>query len=130
MFWFYHHNTTIDYAYTIIIILYDMLWLCITIVHHYTIVYNEYTITIPYHVMVTYNSYAGKPAPADPAGEVEAEDGLGSCKLGVSDNSGYLRVPLKGYYKGTKRVPLKGSIRVWTGLEFPKLRGTLFWGSL
>ena len=52
--------------------------------------------------MVTYNSYAGKPAPADPAGEVEAEDGLGSCKLGVSDNSGYLR------------VPLKGSIRVWS----------------
>ena len=34
--------------------------------------------------------------------EVEAEDGLGSCKLGVSDNSGYLR------------VPLKGSIRVWS----------------
>ena len=25
---------------------------------------------------------------------------------------GYLRVPLKGYYKGTTRVPLKGSIRV------------------
>ena len=25
---------------------------------------------------------------------------------------GYLRVPLKGYYKGTIRVPLKGSIRV------------------
>ena len=25
---------------------------------------------------------------------------------------GALRVPLKGYYKGTIRVPLKGSIRV------------------
>ena len=25
---------------------------------------------------------------------------------------GYLRVPLKGYCKGTIRVPLKGSIRV------------------
>ena len=25
---------------------------------------------------------------------------------------GYLRVPLKGYYKGTMRVFLKGSIRV------------------
>ena len=25
---------------------------------------------------------------------------------------GYLRVPLKRYYKGTIRVPLKGSIRV------------------
>ena len=25
---------------------------------------------------------------------------------------GYLRVPLKGYYKATVRVPLKGSTRV------------------
>ena len=32
---------------------------------------------------------------------------------------GYLRVPLKGYHKGTIRVPLKGSIRA---LEFPKIR--------
>ena len=39
---------------------------------------------------------------------------------------GYLRVPLKGYYKGTIRIPLKGSIRdVW---GFPKIRGTLSWG--
>ena len=45
--------------------------------------------------------------------------------MGVSENEGYLRVPLKGYYKGTIRVTLKGSIRV---LEFPKMRGTLFWG--
>ena len=29
--------------------------------------------------------------------------------MGVSENS----VPLKGCYKGTIRVPLKGSIRVW-----------------
>ena len=32
--------------------------------------------------------------------------------LGVSENRGYLRVPLKDYYKGTIRVSLKGSIRV------------------
>ena len=33
---------------------------------------------------------------------------------------------LKGLqYKGTIRVPLKGSIK---GLEFPKIRGTLLWG--
>ena len=25
---------------------------------------------------------------------------------------GYLRVPLKGYYKGTMRLPVKGPIRV------------------
>ena len=33
-------------------------------------------------------------------------------ELGVSENRGYLRVPLKGYYKGTIRVPLKGSLGV------------------
>ena len=30
------------------------------------------------------------------------------CNVGTR---GYLRVPLKGYYKGTIKVPLKGSIR-------------------
>ena len=35
-----------------------------------------------------------------------------SSHIGVSENSGYLRVPLKGYYKSTIRVPLKGPIRV------------------
>ena len=43
--------------------------------------------------------------------------------MGVSENSGCLRFPLKGYYKGTIRVPLKG---FYKGLEFPKIRGTLF----
>ena len=50
---------------------------------------------------------------------------LPTSYMGVSENEGYLRVPLKGYYQGTIRVTLKGSIRV---LEFPKIRGTLFWG--
>ena len=31
---------------------------------------------------------------------------------GVSGNYGYLRVPLKGYYKGFIRASLKASIRV------------------
>ena len=48
---------------------------------------------------------------------------MGLKDLGVSENWGYLRVPLKGYYKGTIRVPLKG---LYKGLEFPKIRGTLF----
>ena len=49
---------------------------------------------------------------------------MSACmKMGVSENLGYLRVPLKGYYKGTMRVPLKG---LYKGLEFPKIRGTLF----
>ena len=34
--------------------------------------------------------------------------------MGVSENS----VPLKGCYKGTIRVPLKGSIRVWGFRKF------------
>ena len=36
--------------------------------------------------------------------------------MGISENRGYLRVPLKGYYKGTIRfirVPLKGSTRAY-----------------
>ena len=41
--------------------------------------------------------------------------------MGVSENEGCLRVPLKGFYKGTIGVPGKGS-------EIPKIRGTLFWG--
>ena len=40
---------------------------------------------------------------------------------------GTFRVPLKGYYKGTLGVPLKGSTRV---LEFPKIRGYRILGSL
>ena len=36
----------------------------------------------------------------------------GGGRAGVSENWGNLRVPLKGYYKGTIRVALKGSIRV------------------
>ena len=40
---------------------------------------------------------------------------------------GYLRVPLKGYYKSTIRVPLKGSIK---GLELPKIKGYLILRSL
>ena len=32
--------------------------------------------------------------------------------LGGSENEGYLRVPSKGSYKGTIRVPVRGSIRV------------------
>ena len=36
--------------------------------------------------------------------------------MGVSKNEGYLRVPLTGYY------------RLFKGLEFPKIGGTLFWG--
>ena len=36
----------------------------------------------------------------------------------VSENLGYLRVPLKGHYKGTIRVPLKGSIRVKSFRKF------------
>ena len=32
--------------------------------------------------------------------------------MGVSYNKGYLRVPLKGYYKGAISAPLKDSIRV------------------
>ena len=36
----------------------------------------------------------------------------------VSENSGYLRVPLQGYYKGTIRVPLKGPIRVSSFRKF------------
>ena len=35
---------------------------------------------------------------------------LGS-NMGVPENKGFLRVPLKGYYNGTIRFPLKGSIR-------------------
>ena len=44
---------------------------------------------------------------------------------GASENSGYVRVPLKGYYKGTIRVPLRGYNK---GLEFPKLGDTLCGG--
>ena len=43
--------------------------------------------------------------------------------MGVSENEGYLRVPSKGVYKGTIGVPGKGS-------EIPKIRGTIFLGSL
>ena len=45
---------------------------------------------------------------------------LFSLDKGVSENWGYLRVPLKGYYKGTIRVALKG----YKGLRFPKIRGS------
>ena len=38
-------------------------------------------------------------------------------------------VPLKGYYQGTIRVPLKGSIRVWTVWSFRNL-GVPYFGVL
>ena len=41
--------------------------------------------------------------------------------MGVSENQGgYLWVPLKVYWKGS----FKG---LYKGLEFPKIRDTLFW---
>ena len=45
---------------------------------------------------------------------------------GGPGRGGYLRVPLKGYHKGTIRVPLKGSIRVRSFRKF----GVPYFGSL
>ena len=45
-----------------------------------------------------------------------------ACKWEFPKIGVHIRVPLRGYYKGTIRVPLN------KGLEFPEIRGTAFWG--
>ena len=53
----------------------------------------------------------------DPQGQGLLDFRIAGFGLGAWGGDG----PLKGYDEGAIRVPLKG-------LEFPKMRGTLFWG--